>query len=120
MAVKKVNIEIPKLDYQIILLSIKDNGRIVQLQEEDRLYFTVSLTPDTTDYIIQKSLNNGIEYNQETGKYELEITSEDTKNLKLDYKYGYDITIYYGGDKPKQKVIGTFVVSDKFTMNEGR
>ena len=118
MAIKKVNIEIPKLDYQIILLSIKENGQLVQLGEDDLLYFTVSLTPDTTDYKIQKSIGNGIEYNQETGKYELEITSEDTKDLKLDYKYGYDITIYYGGNKPKQKVIGTFLVSDKFTMNE--
>ena len=118
MAVKKVNIEIPKLDYQIILLNILEDGRSVQLGENDLLYFTVSLTPDTTDYIIQKSLDNGITYNQETGKYELEITTNDTKDLKLDYKYGYDITIYYNGNKPKQKAIGTFIVSDKFTINE--
>ena len=118
MAIKKFNIEIPKLDYQIIVLNIKENGQSVQLGEDDLIFFTVSNNPGTENYKFQKSLENGITYNSTTKKYEIEITSQDTKELTLNVKYGYDITIYYDGDKPKQKVIGTFMITDKFTVNE--
>ena len=71
--------------------------------------------------IFQKSLNNGITYNEETKKYEIEITSEDTEKMQMGENagiYGYDITIYYGGNKPKQKVIGHFKIGTKYTLNE--
>ena len=118
MSIKKVDITIPKIDYQVIALSIKENGQNIQLQEGDLLYFTISSSPDTTDYKIQKSIGNGIEYNAETEKYEVTIQSSDTKDMTLNTDYGYDITIYYDGNKPKQKVIGKFVITDKYTMNE--
>lgn len=118
MNIKHINITIPKIDYQLITLSLKENGQMTQLGENDLLYFTISKKPDTTNYILQKSIDNGITYDSSSGKYLLEINSNDTKDLILNNKYGYDITIYYDGNKPKQKVIGTFEISDKFTMNE--
>ena len=51
-------------------------------------------------------------------KQEIEINSEDTKQLAMDIQYGYDITIYYGGNKPKQKVIGKIKIGKKYTLNE--
>lgn len=116
--VKYINIEIPKIDYLLIPMSIKENGELVQLGENDNLYLTIANSPNSKEYKIQKTLNKGITYNQETGKYEIEFTSEDTKNLSYNVKYGYDITIYYDGNKPKQKVIGTFKITDKYTLEE--
>lgn len=116
--IKKINIEIPKIDYLLIPISIKENEQVVQLGENDLLFMTISSSPSTTEYKIQKTLGNGITYNQETGKYEIEFTSEDTEILAYNVNYGYDITIYYDGNKPKQKVIGSFKISDKYTLNK--
>ncbi len=118
MSIKKIDITIPKKDYQLIRLSIKENDVPKQLGENDLLFFTVAKSPDTTDYIFQKSLENGIIYDSSANKYLVEINSQDTQDLELNTTYGYDITIYYDGNKPKQKVIGSFRISDKFTMNE--
>lgn len=112
------NITIPKIDYMIIKMSLKENEELVELDENADIVFSVSKSPDTTDYIFQKSLGNGITYDSENKKYLIEIESNDTKNLPLNKTYGYDITIYYTDDKPKQKAIGTFTVSDKFTMSK--
>lgn len=116
--IKTVNIEIPKKNYRIISMSIKENGINVELGENDLLFMTISVSPNSEDYLIQKSLENGITFNPETMKYEIEFNSEDTVNLEYGKVYGYDITIYYDGTKPKQKVIGTFKVTDQFTLNE--
>ena len=119
MSVKKVDIEIPKLDYQIISIGILDgNGQLTELGQDDEMYMTVGLENNTETYKIQKSLSNGIAYNSSTHKYDITIDSEDTAELEMGVNYGYDITIYYGGDKPKQKVIGEFKISKKFTLVE--
>lgn len=119
--VKHYDIEIPKMDYQIIEISIKEDGQLVQLGSSDNIYFTVKKRPNDTTPILQKELGAGIEYNSSTGKYEIEITSNDTKDMvmgEIDGVYGYDITIYYEGNKPKQKVIGNLKISNKYTLNE--
>lgn len=116
--VKHINIEIPKIDYLLIPMAIKENGELVELNENDVIYLTISISPNSAEYKIRKTLGNGINYDQETGKYEIEFTSEDTKQLTYNVNYGYDITIYYDGNKPKQKVIGTFKITDKYTLEE--
>lgn len=121
MGVKKYDIEIPKLDYYVLSIGIKENPddtEYVQLDNDDLMFMTVCLHPGDTTYKFQKSLENGIEYNSETGKYDIKIGSADTAELEQGVNYGYDITIYYGGDKPKQKVIGEFKIGKKFTVNE--
>ncbi len=118
MSVKRIDIEIPKMDYQIISLAIKKDGEVAKLEEKDEIYMTVKRHANNEEIKFQKTLENGITYNEETGKYEIEINSEDTKQLSMDTAYGYDITIYYEGDKPKQKVIGTIKISKKYTLNE--
>lgn len=121
MAVKKYDIEIPKMDYRIIEISIKENGKLIKLEESDNIYFTVKKDPNDETPLLQKELNNGITYNESTKKYEIEITSNDTKEMimgDINGMYGYDITIYYEGNKPKQKVIGSLKIGDKYTLNE--
>lgn len=118
MSVKKYNIEIPQLDYQVISIGIKKDGEYIELDNDDLIFMTVSYTPGSTDYKFQKSLGDGITYNATTGKYDIQIDSEDTAELQLGATYGYDITIYYEGDKPKQKVVGQFKIGKKYTVNE--
>lgn len=118
MSVKRIDIEIPKMDYQIINLKIKNGEETIKLEEKDQIYMTVKRHANNKEVKIQKSLGNGITYNEETKKYEIEVNSEDTKQLEMDIPYGYDITIYYGGNKPKQKVIGTIKIGKKYTLNE--
>lgn len=78
MSIKNYNIEIPKMDYQIIEIVLRENGIETTLDETDEIYFTVKRNANDISPIFQKSLNNGITYNEETKKYEIEITSEDT------------------------------------------
>lgn len=121
MTVKRYNIEVPKLDYFVLSVGIKANAgdeQYTQLGENDLMFMTVSLKPGDTTYKFQKSLSSGIIYNSETGKYDITINSSDTADLSQGVEYGYDITIYYDGNKPKQKVIGTLKIGKKFTVNE--
>ena len=120
--VKKYDITIPKQDYVKIELAILDTeGNPVKLGDTDTMYFTVKKNAESETNEFQKSLSNGITYNEQTLKYEIEIQSSDTKNMNMgdvSGVYGYDITVYYGGTKPKQKVIGKFIISNKYTLSE--
>ena len=119
MSIKKTNIELPKQDYLMIEVTINnENEEHVKLGENDFIYMTVRKDANSGEIKFQKSLENGITFNEETKKYEIEINSEDTKDLKINTSYGYDITVYYNGKKPKQKVIGTLKIGEKYTLNE--
>lgn len=118
MSIKNFNIEIPKQDYQIISLAIEKDGQTSKLGENDLIFMTVKRFASNEVVEFQKSLENGISYNEQTQKYEIEINSEDTKNMKMDIPYGYDITVYYDKDKPKQKILGEFRLGIKYTLNE--
>lgn len=115
MSVEKYNIEIAKQNYKIINLSVKKDGKAIKLGKNDLIFMTVGSDEKTK---FQKTLGNGISYNEDTKKYEIEIKSEDTKNMEINSKYGYDITIYYDGDKPSQKIIGEFIINKSYTLNE--
>lgn len=119
MSVKEFDIEIPKLDHMIISLSIKNKeGENVRLDNNDLLFMSVRTKERSEDYEFQKSLENGIVYNTETNKYEIEINFEDTEHMTYNKEYGYDITVYYDGNKPKQLLIGNFTITTKYTLNE--
>lgn len=119
MSIKKSNIKLPKQDYLLIELTItNENEESIKLEENDLIYMTVRKDAGSGEIKFQKSLEDGITFNEETKKYEIEINSEDTKDLKINTSYGYDITVYYNGNKPKQKVIGTLKIGEKYTLNE--
>ena len=82
------------------------------------IYFSVKKTVADDDYVIQKSLEDGISYNEELEKYFIELNYEDTVELDMNSSFLYDLVIYYNGEKPVQKLIGKFSIKPKITLNE--
>lgn len=115
---KNLNIVVPKCDYLSLPFIYKLNGESAQLKEADLIYFSVKKNLLEEEYLIQKSLENGITYNTEAEKYFIEINYEDTINLNMNDTYVYDLTIYYDGKRPSQKLYGTFKIGPKVTLNE--
>ena len=84
--------------------------RIFSVKQGDQFSFTVTFTnlqEDLTtfnmgvkkeytdsDFLIEKSLNNGIT-KLETGKYRIDFTPQETKSLNPDY-YVYDLRMTLG------------------------
>lgn len=116
--VKQLDITIPKCDYLAIPFSIKKNNEKVELGEKDLLFFSVKIKDSDKEYVFQKTLNDGIIFDSEKNRYLIEIDYEDTKDLCIGTKLIYDITIYYNGTKPSQKVIGVLEIGRKVTLNE--
>ena len=112
------NIEIPKQDYLAIPFSRKVNSNKVQFGEKDLLFMTAKENFEKDEILFQKSLDNGIVWDEENKRYLIEIQSEDTQNCEVNKKYGYDITVYYDEIKPKQLVVGELTVGKKFTLNK--
>jgi len=66
------------------------------IAEVDAAYFSVKNTVTDTEYVLQKTLNNGIE-KVEDGKYSVRVAPSDTHNLELG-NYYYDLQIDKNGD----------------------
>lgn len=116
--VKELEITIPKCDYLAIPFSYKRNGQNVALGENDLIFFSVKRYKNDGKYIFQKTLGSGITFDSENTKYLIEINYNDTKDTQIGDELLYDIVIYYGGNKPVQKVVGTLKIGLKLTMNE--
>lgn len=83
-----------------------------------KLYFTVKENHYKTEFLIQKTLENGI-IKDEDNYYHVEILPEDTNNLK--YKeYVYDIEVITDTYK-KTIASGTLLLKEEttFVENEG-
>lgn len=94
-----------------------DNEIITELPE--KLYFTIKFDSNIDDYLIQKTLNNGIEFNPRDNYYYITIEPEDTDNLPYG-DYYYDIEVIKG--EYKQTICrGEFSLTDEYTFarNEG-
>lgn len=115
---QNIDITIPKCDYLGIPFIYKINGKQNKLKENDIIYFSVKENLSDKDYIIQKTLNNGIEYKEQENKYYITFNYDDTKNLAIGSTYIYDLTIYYNKNKPVQKIYGNIKIGPKVTLNE--
>lgn len=62
----------------------------------DTAFFSVKLNADEDDYIIKKSIGDGIA-KVEDGKYSVRVAPEDTYNIPIG-KYYYDLQIGVNGD----------------------
>lgn len=118
MGIKRINIEIPKMNYKVISVYVKSNDKVVKLDENDLMFMTVKEHSFSKNKEIEKALGNGITYNDDTGAYDITIEPEDTKNMEIGKEYGYDITIYFEQIKPIQKIIGEFKITDQYTDKE--
>lgn len=115
---KNLDITIPKCNYAGIPFSYTINGKRAKIEEGDIIYFSVKDKLSNNNYLIQKTLNNGIEFNEDEQKYYIIFNYEDTKELEMGTTYIYDITIYYEGNKPIQKVFGNLKIGPQVTLNE--
>lgn len=115
---KNLDITIPKCDYAAFPFTYQVNGKRAKLKENDIVYFSVKNKLSNKDYLIQKTLNNGIEFNEGEQKYYIVFNYEDTKLMEMGTTYLYDITIYYEGKKPVQKLFGNLKIGPKVTLNE--
>ncbi len=95
--------------------------RIKGISKIDKIYMTIKKSADDDDYILQKSLNNGIEEikheeEQEVPicEFRIKITPDETENFIINYNYGYDIKIIVG-DIKKTIVIGDFKMTKNYT-----
>lgn len=65
-------------------------------QNLDTCYFSCKTDPSDTNYVFQKSLDDGITV-VEQGKYRVRVAPDDTENLNTG-KYFYDLEIGINGD----------------------
>lgn len=75
-----------------------------------QIYFTVKERSSDKEYVLQKTLNNGIEADTST-RYVLTIEADDTNDLKTNYQYVFDIQIVMGTTK-KTIIGGYFKLED--------
>lgn len=89
-------------------ITLKTN--IVEIKN---IYFTVKDGGDNK--LIEKKLDDGITFDDESGKLILRLKPNDTDNLLDDVDYKYDFQINYGLDDELTILKGLFIVSWKVT-----
>lgn len=75
----------------------KSDGSII-MEVPEKMYFTVKYSYDTKAFLIQKTLENGIDFNEEDGYYYMTIEPEETDNLPYT-NLVFDIEIIDSGNK---------------------
>lgn len=71
----------------------------------NQVYFTVKEKSSNKNFVLQKTLNNGIELDTEIpNRYILIIEADDTNDMKTNYDYVFDIQIVSG--TVKKTIIG--------------
>ena len=93
-------------DTYTITFFLYDNGQKIKLGENGQIFFTAKKNILDTNYVIQKTLSNGITFNESTLEYTITIESTDTDNLEPDLIYPYDIkTVISVGERKIKKTI---------------
>lgn len=85
----------------------------------DKMFFTMKYDSNMEDYLIQKTLNYGIQFNPDDNYYYLIFNPSDTDNL-IYGDYYYDIEIIKGSYK-QTIAKGKITITDEYTFvrNEG-
>lgn len=78
--------------HKITFNLVDNNGNPYVLTENDKCYFTIKQNYDRKDCVLQKRFGDGIEYNAETGQYEINLTSFCTCEMEC-ANYVYDIKV---------------------------
>lgn len=115
--VKTIDYEFPRGDSFLLdkFRPVDKAGNVVELQDTDKLYFTVKADSYSSNILFQKRLNEGIEL-QEDGYYHITIEPSDTNGL--DYgSYVYDIQLKRTDPKDYVKTLinGTITLTEEVT-----
>lgn len=90
------------------------DGEVIKTLPQ-KMWITFKKASDVDEHIFQKTLEDGITYNEEDNYYRFQIQSEDTADLP--YKtYGFDIAILNElGEKKTLLEDGQLVIKDHYT-----
>lgn len=108
-----MNLKFPRGDYRKIIIK----NILEPLEENDMLIMSVKENIHSEDYKFQKTLDNGISFNETINRYEIEINNDDTKDLEMDTLYVFDIVIVYEGTKPRT-TFGYLTLTKDVTTDE--
>lgn len=89
-------IEMIRGDTLLIPVKITKDKENYQLQENENIMFSLKRFSGDEEYTLQKSLNNGIEWDDEKQRYIIKLEHEDTKDIELRYEnknFQYDIVV---------------------------
>lgn len=112
-------IEMFRGDTLLIPVIIRKNNIQSQLQENENIIFSLKKFSGDEEYILQKSLKNGITWDNQTQRYIIRIEHEDTKDIKLNYEskiFQYDVVIVLGNFV--RTIRGTLQIKRDITRNE--
>ena len=117
---KTIDYEFKRGDTNVLKkFRVKDkNDNLMELTENEQLYFTMKINPNSNQVLIQKRINDGI-YLEEDGYYH--ITLEPSETSKLNYgTYVYDIELKSISPKlfVKTLIEGTITLTDEVTWEE--
>lgn len=115
--IKTIDYEFPRGDSFLLdkFRPVDKAGNVVQLQDTDKLYFTVKRDSYNNSFLFQKKLSEGIEL-QDDGYYHITIEPADTNGL--DYgSYVYDIQLKRTEPKDYVKTLinGTITLTEEVT-----
>lgn len=106
--------KITRGDYKSFRFERKNKNKEVIMEEPQKMYLTIKNNCYEKKAIIQKTLDNGIEF--EDGVYRVIFLPEDTENMAFG-EYVYDIEVI-NDDKPKTIKIDKFIVTEEVTHKE--
>lgn len=112
--IKTIDYELKRGDTKLLnRFKIKDKeGNLINLTNNDQLYFTVKKNSNSNKVLIKKTINDGI-YLKDDGYYHITLEPSDTS--KLNYgTYVYDIEL----KKTNPKVFVRTLLEGSITLTE--
>lgn len=108
-----MDISFTRGDTQFLQFQVKDaNGDLIELTDEDVIYFTVKQNSNSKKIIIQKKYPDDISYSD--GYFYFVIDSQDTSNLAYG-QYQYDIELK-SGEYVRTLGMGTIELTEEITF----
>ena len=101
-------------------IRIKKDNESYQLQDDENIIFSLKRFSGDKEYVLQKSLNNGITWDSSIQKYVIRLEPEDTKDIELRYEsmlFQYDIVVILK-DNFTKTIRGSLRILRDITRNE--
>ena len=100
-------------DHKTFTIIRKDKNKNVIMAKPKKMYITYKYG-DENNAVFQKTLNNGIVFDENTGVYTVKIFPEDTNKLPFG-KLKYDIEIIKDNDEVKTIEVGMLEILEEVT-----
>lgn len=107
-----MDLEFTRGDTQFLKFRLKGlDGNLIELMDEDKLYFTVKQNENSSKVLIQKKYPDDIKYSD--GYFSFVLSSADTSDLAYG-TYQYDVELK-SGDFVKTLGLGTITLTEEIT-----